>query len=110
MWGNLEILFLSWVIFNNVFSHEKTGYNSAKNKTSPKWNINRKKASQSFFPTPLIFKLQQEVYKSNIYVSWSLPKAYKHPSKEKFKTDHLTDSKCGLEQRISLPFELRQRG
>ena len=29
--GNLEVPFLSWVLFTNVFSHEKTVYNSVKN-------------------------------------------------------------------------------
>ena len=44
------------------------------------WNISKmkheyKKPSHCFLPTPLIFKLQQEVLKFNeICVNWSLPK------------------------------------
>ena len=38
-------------------------------------NYNNRKATHSFAPRPLIFKLQQEVLKFNdICVSWSSPK------------------------------------
>ena len=38
-------------------------------------NENNRKATHSFAPRPLIFKLQQEVLKLNgIFVSWSSPK------------------------------------
>ena len=38
-------------------------------------NLNNRKATHSFAPRPLIFKLQQEVLKFNdICVSWSSPK------------------------------------
>ena len=40
-------------------------------------NKNNRKATYSFAPRPLIFKLQQQVWKSNdICVSWSSPKTY----------------------------------
>ena len=40
-------------------------------------NKNNRKAKQNFAPRPLIFKLQQKVWKLNgICVSWSSPKAY----------------------------------
>ena len=38
-------------------------------------NLNNRKATQSFAPRRLIFKLQQEVLKFNVIcVSWSSPK------------------------------------
>ena len=38
-------------------------------------NQKKRKATQSFTPRPLIFKLQQEILKLNdIFVSWSPPK------------------------------------
>ena len=37
-------------------------------------NLNNRKATHSFAPRPLIFKLQQKVLKFNICVSWSSPK------------------------------------
>ena len=74
VWGNLEIPFLSWVIFNIVFSHEKTGNNSDQNEVSQKGNINRKKASCGFFPKPQIFKLQQVLKFNDICLIWSSPK------------------------------------
>lgn len=56
VWGNLEIPFMSWLIFNNFFSLEKTGQN---------------------FPRSLIFKLEQEALKFNkICVRWSSQKTY----------------------------------
>ena len=73
MWGNLEILFLSWVIFNNVNLHNGLKF-WLKWKIFQKKNINRKGLSQlfSYFSN---FKLQQEVFKFNdICMSWSTPK------------------------------------
>ena len=51
--GNLDIPFLSCVMFNKVFSQEKTGCNSFKSGVSQKRNINRKKSHTVFFPNLL---------------------------------------------------------
>ena len=45
---------LSYVIFNNVFLHEETGYNSDENEIFQKQNINRKNPRMVFLPRPLI--------------------------------------------------------
>ena len=67
VWGNLEIPFLSWVSFNNVFSHEK------KNgvKFCLKWDTSKtkhkyKKPWYCLSLRPLIFKLQKFVLNSMI--------------------------------------------
>ena len=47
VWGSFKILFLSWVIFINVFSHEKTGCNSAQGRRK------REKGEGGTIPYPL---------------------------------------------------------
>ena len=72
MWENLDTLFQSWVIFNKIFSLEKSGHNFVKNEISQERNINWKKL---FFSRPPSFKLPKEVLKFNdIYTGWSPPK------------------------------------
>lgn len=48
---NLEIPFLLWLTFSNVFPHEKRGYNYVSDKISQKRNINRKKSHIVFCET-----------------------------------------------------------
>ena len=69
VWENLETLFLSWVIFNKIFSLEKSRHNFVKNEISQERNINLKKL---FFSRPLGFKLTKEVLQFNdVYTGWS---------------------------------------
>ena len=51
LWWNLEISFLSRIIFNSVFSYEKTRFNSVENKISQKENVNTKKPHMVFCQT-----------------------------------------------------------
>ena len=83
VWAYLENPFPSWFIFNNVFSHEKTEYNSVKNEISQKRNINRKKphtiSSQIFE-----FKVATRSFKIQYLSELELPKNW--PVVEFFKT------------------------
>ena len=54
---NLDYHFLSWVIFNNVFSYEKDGEQFCY-KIYQKRSINRRKY-RMIFSRPLLFELQQ---------------------------------------------------
>ena len=58
-WGNFQIPFPSWFIFNNVFSHENK-MNSGKNKIFQKYNINAKRSRKCFFDCWFLrsFKIQ----------------------------------------------------
>ena len=51
LWWNLEISFLSRIIFNSAFSYEKTRFNSVENKISQKENVNTKKPHMVFCQT-----------------------------------------------------------
>ena len=70
--------FLKLLIFNNVFSHDETGYNSVKNKT-PQKRSKRKKPSQ----TSRSLKMQRCLRRLELAKNWSR-NAYFELAKRKF--------------------------